>query len=98
MRTACCPGAPAFTAKVPLESCGSLQRILADLAQQQSPEHIRRYDEAMQCLADRSVWFPEGWKRVSYKQSRQNFDEFLSHARRVLDDAAPRADLDDLPE
>lgn len=95
MRTACCPGGPAFTADVATKRCGSLQRVLADLAGQPSPERIQRYDETMQCLADRSVWFPEGWKRVSYEQSRRYFEEFLEPARRIVDDVASRAALDD---
>jgi hypothetical protein len=81
VRTACCPNAPAFTAKVAAPKCGSLVEILVALGKQPSAENAQRYSEAMACLAERKVWFPEGWSRVRYKQSQQSFDEFLKAAR-----------------
>jgi hypothetical protein len=82
IRAACCPNAVALTAELPLRKCGSLVDALAALASNPSPEHVQRYDEIMTCVAEHQVRFPEGWKRVAAKQSRQSFDGFLSDLRK----------------
>ncbi len=78
LRTTCCPGAAPFVAKVPVQNCGSLPEVLTALATAPTPDQVRRYHQTMSCLAERKVWFPEGWKRVNDKQGRQSFDAFLT--------------------
>jgi hypothetical protein len=81
-RRACCGSAAPVQAKVPSTPCGSLADRLVALGKAPSQEQVQRYDETMDCLAKRKVWFPERWSGIPPTQASHAFDEFLAFVRK----------------
>jgi hypothetical protein len=75
----CCPGAEPFDVATPKGLCESLPESVHAVARTPAPEQIDRYAADVECLVSHGVRYPaEWWDRVSVKEARAAFDEFLS--------------------